>query len=421
MKSPSAVARLQIGLLVLCVGYSVTAGRANAPVPEGITLDQALELAIAKSPELRAFQAQVDGAEGGLIQAGVSLYNPELSVGAGNRSSTIEPSETDSAIELTQEIEIGGQRKRRKAVAGSALEETRTRFLRAQRILATRVRITFVEAIRARELLDIEDTNLRLTRSLLDFTEKRLVAGKGTQIEVNLARVDFGQAKRQAAFAGAAYQVTRSLLAQIIGIEPTRAPEPIGELAVPAAPLPSFVDLLRGARERRTDLLAARQAIETARARIDLAQREVRPNLTFGAFYEKEEGTDTVVGGSLSIRLPIFNRNQGIIRQEQASLDRMSQEARGTELLVDQEVTAAFARFEAARTAAEALGELVFGTLQDNLRLLQTAFEAGKIGWTDVLVFRRAFIEGQRDFVETTAQAWEARITLDLATGDMVQ
>ena len=162
-------------------------------------------------------------------------------------------------MERAQEIWIGGQRKGRKDAAGSALEETRGRFVRARRILATRVRITFVEALRARELVDIENTNLGLARSLLDFTEKRLEAGKGTQIEVNLARVDFGQAQRQAAFAGAAYQVTRSLLAQIIGIDPTSAPEPIGELAVPAAPLPSFVDLLRGARERRTDLLADRQ------------------------------------------------------------------------------------------------------------------------------------------------------------------
>lgn len=418
MKSPCAVALSRIALLVLCVGYSVTASRANEPAPEDITLDQALELAFAQSPELRAFRAQVDEAEGGLIQAGVYLYDPELSVAAGDRSSTIAPSVTDSAIELTQEIEIGGQRKRRKTAAGAALEETRARFVRAQRILATRVRITFVEALRARELLDIENTNRRLTRSLLDFTEKRLEAGKGTQMEVNLARVDFGQAQRQAAFAGAAYQATRSLLAQTIGIDPTKPPEPIGKLAIPAAPLGNFADLLGGARERRADLLAARQAIETARARVDLAQREVRPNLTFGAFYEKEEGTDTIIGGRLSLRLPFFNRNQGIIHQEQASLHRVSQEAVGAELLIDQEVTAAFARFEAASDAAEALDELVFGTLQENLKLLQTAFEAGKIGWTEVLVFRRAFIEGQRDFIETTAEAWEARITLDLATGE---
>jgi cobalt-zinc-cadmium efflux system outer membrane protein len=421
MKSSRAVGLPRIALLLLCACYGVTAGRANEPAPEPVTLEQALELAFARSPELAAFQAQVEEAEGGLMQAGVYLHNPELSLGAGNRSSTIEPSETDSSIELTQEIEVGGQRKRRKVAARSALEETRDRFVRARRILVTRVRIAFVEALRARELLEIENTNLELSRSLLDFTEKRLEAGKGTQIEVNLARVDFGQARRQAALAGAGYQATRSLLAQTIGIDPTRPPEPRGELLIPAALPSSLAELLVGARHRRADLLAARQSIETARARVDLAKREVRPNLTFGAFYEKEEGTDTIIGGSLSLRLPVFNRNQGIIRREQASLSRASQEALGTELLIDREVTATFARLEAARDAAEALDELVFGTLQDNLQLLQTAFEAGKIGWTEVLVFRRTFIEGQRDFVETTAEAWEARITLDLATGEVIQ
>ena len=88
MESARPVVLLRIALLVLCVGYSVTASHANEPAVEGLTLEQALELAFAKSPELRAFQAQVDEAEGGLIQAGVYLYNPELSVGAGNRSST---------------------------------------------------------------------------------------------------------------------------------------------------------------------------------------------------------------------------------------------------------------------------------------------------------------------------------------------
>lgn len=418
MRPSSAVAVSRVALLILCVGSSVALGRANETVPEFITLDQALDLAMARSPELRAFQAQVDEAEGGLVQAGVFPHNPELSISAGNRSSTAVPSETDSAFELTQEVEIGGQRKHRKAAAASALEETRSRLLRAQRTVATRVRIIFVEALRAQALLEIEDTNLQLARSLLDFTEKRLEAGKGTQMEVNLARVDFGQARRQAALAGAAYEATRSLLAQAIGIDPARPPEPAGELSVPPGPLNSLTELLRGARERRADLLAARQSIETARARIDLAQREVRPNLTFGAFYEKEEGTDTIIGGGVSLRLPLFNRNQGIIRREQASLRRASHEAAGAALFVDQEVTAALARFKAARDAAEALGELVFGTLQENLQLLLASFEAGKIGWTEVLVFRRAFIEGQRDFVETTAEAWEARITLDLATGE---
>ncbi|MGH9464228.1 MAG: hypothetical protein ACRD0X_01195, partial [Thermoanaerobaculia bacterium] len=42
---------------------------------------------------------------------------------------------------------------------------------------------------------------------------------------------------------------------------------------------------------------------------------------------------------------------------------------------------------------------------------------AGKIGLSDVLVFRRELVEGRREQLETTAQAWQARLELDLAAG----
>ena len=57
------------------------------------------------------------------------------------------------------------------------------------------------------------------------------------------------------------------------------------------------------------------------------------------------------------------------------------------------------------------------GTLEDNLQLLQRSFEAGKTGWTDVLVFRKEFVDVQRDYVETLTNASIAGIELDLAAG----
>ena len=50
-------------------------------------------------------------------------------------------------------------------------------------------------------------------------------------------------------------------------------------------------------------------------------------------------------------------------------------------------------------------------------RCLDDAADAGKIGASDVLVFRREFVEGQRQYVEALFEAQSARIALDLATG----
>jgi len=84
---------------------------------------------------------------------------------------------------------------------------------------------------------------------------------------------------------------------------------------------------------------------------------------------------------------------------------------------VRREVTSARARYRASAQAARDLEHQVLGTLQENLRLLQRSYEAGKTGWTDVLVFRREFVNVQRDYVDTVTEARLAAIELDLAAG----
>ena len=84
---------------------------------------------------------------------------------------------------------------------------------------------------------------------------------------------------------------------------------------------------------------------------------------------------------------------------------------------MQQEVATAYANLHAARAAAEFLRAEVVGTLEENVDLLQRSFAAGKIGATEVVIFRREFVESQREYLEAVADAWLARVTLDLATG----
>ena len=55
--------------------------------------------------------------------------------------------------------------------------------------------------------------------------------------------------------------------------------------------------------------------------------------------------------------------------------------------------------------------------LEESLELLRRAFEEGKIGATELLLFRRELVESRREYVETLSDAWRARVALDLATG----
>ena len=383
---------------------------------QGLTVQQAVEEAFARSPVLQARRAELEQAEGRLRTAKIFPFNPELTVEAARREGPTETN-TDKGVKLAQEFQIGGQRRRGTAQASAELEATRAQLLREERLLAARVRAAFVGALRTRELLEVEHTNAEVAQSLAEVARKRFDSGAVAQMEVNLAQVQVGRAKRDLRLAEGAYEVARTVLAEVVGLDPSQPPELDGELDIPARTLPPLAELLAAAENTRADLESFRRTTEAAEARIELSRRLRIPNLELEAFYGEEDGTDRLLGGSVNIRIPVFNRNQGRIAEARAAHRRTLADTDATELQVRQEVAASLARYRASRAASLNLQQQVLGTLDENLELLQRSFEAGKTGWTDVLVFRREFVDIQRDYIETVTNTRLAGIELDLASG----
>ena len=381
-----------------------------------LTLQQAVEEAFARSPVLRASRAELEQAEGRLLTAKIFPFNPELSAEAARREGPTQTN-TDKGVTLAQEFQIGGQRRRGTAQASAQLEAARAQLLREKRLLAARVRAAFVGALRARELLEVERSNAELAQSLAEVARKRFKSGAAAQMEVNLGQVQVGRAERDLRLAEGAYEVARTVLAEVVGLDPSHPPELDGKLEIPARKLPPMAELLAAADNTRADLESFRRTTEAAEARIELSRRQRIPNLTLAAFFGREEGTDRLSGGALNIRIPVFNRNQGRIAEARAAHRQTLAETEATELQVRQEVAASLARYQASRAASLSLQQQVLGTLDENLELLQRSFEAGKTGWTDVLVFRREFVDIQRDYITTVTNTRLAGIELDLASG----
>ncbi|MFQ5526917.1 MAG: TolC family protein [Thermoanaerobaculia bacterium] len=415
-KSRRTSRRVLLCACLVAVSSLARSAAAETPTPVELTLEQALEQAFRESPILAARRAEVRRVEARLLTARTYPYNPEIELAAADRQGLADGS-TDRSLSLSQEIEIGGQRGKRVAVATSELEAVQSSFEHEQRQLAARVRLAFAEALRAVELVQIAEGDAELTRQLLDFASRRLEAGAGTQVELNLARSTAGQAERTLRLAEAADASARGRLAETVGASAGEMPVPIGQLDFPTGEVAEPQTLLELALKNRADLEALRRETESSRRAIQLSRSQRIPNLRLGAFYEEEEGTDEIKGVALAIPIPVFNRNQGEIAEARAEVDRLSAEGSAAELAIRREVMDALATYRAAQRAAVSLRDLVVGTLEENLSLLRRALEAGKIGASDVLVFRREFVEGQRQFIEALFEAQAARIALDLATG----
>lgn len=408
--------RLNLCVGLLLSGLLPTLGAEAQAPPSRWTLQEAIESAFTHSPVLQARQAELAEVESGLLGAKTYPYNPELALEVADRSSP-GGSATDRGLSLSQELEVSGQRRKRIAVANEEVAAAEAHLLREKRILAFRVESAFAEAVRSRELLGVAETDAALARDVLGFSKRRLERGATTQIDVNLAQASAGRAERSVQRERAAYASARSALAELAGMDPASPPDPVGGLVFPEGEVPSLEELLEGAIDDRGDLGSIRRQELAAEAAIRLALAERQPNLIVGGFLQREEGTDDIFGATVGVSLPLFNRNQGRIAESRAIRERLRYERDALSLAVKQQVVTALNNLRAARAAAEYLRDQVLGTLEENVDLLQRSFTAGRIGATEVVTLRREFVASRREYVEVLADAWLARVDLDLATG----
>lgn len=408
---------LATGLAILLFdAYSLGAQLPNAGGE--IHFEAAIATAFANDPQLQVSEAEVEMGRGSVVGASTYPYNPEVELNGAARRETGEY-EADFGIGLSQEIELPGKRRARRAVAGARLQTARLRHAHQRLLVAAETHARFVDALEARELLRIAAADAGLAGRLHDVARKRVERGAATQLELNLAEAELGRAEGRVQQASGALEAARIALARTMGVNPLSPPTPAGPLQIDLPLLPEIATLSETSLSRRSDLQALREAELESVARAEAADLGAWPNLTVGFFAEREGERETIIGGRFSVPVPVFHRNQGEIVEARAARTRAAADRQTAELLAQQEISTAFVTYQAARRQAESLRKRVFGTLKSNVALLEKAFAAGKTTWSDVLIIGRSLVDAESELVTAQARARRSWVALQLAAGRM--
>lgn len=416
----STITHRRLALAVLLGLAAVNPGHAAEPAPAAeVTLPEALALAFRHSPRLAVDRAEVAAARARVVIAAPYPFNPRLEIEGAARIGP-DDTTTDLRLAVAQDLELGGRRGHHGAAAEAELAAVTARAHRAAELLAADVRLAFLDALTARERLAVAEAELTLATTLRDLAEKRLAAGAGTQLDVNVAIADRGQADLRMAAAQGEYGAARVALAQAMGLPAPALPAPAGDLvtlddeAPPALPV-----LLERAEGRRADLRAFQAQALAAEQRLQGARAGVWPALGVRVFGGREEGTDTLIGAGIELPLPVFDRNQGEVAEALGARRRVEAAQAAARLDVLHEVVAAHLRHEAAAAVVRRLRESVVGTHRESLELIEKSYAAGKATWIEVLVTRNALFDAQRALIEAAAAAHRARVQLDVAAGQI--
>jgi len=375
--------------------FSLTTQPAGA-----LTLDDVRARALAASPELASGASEVRAREAHAKQAGLPP-NPELRTdlenvgGTGDRESF---EETETTVRLSQRIELGGKRGKRRRVAeldqtlaGWDLEAAKLTVIAA----ATKA---FAHALAAEARLRLADDLAATARRSADAVATRIKAGGAPPAEAARARVASAQTDITRQRAVRAVASTRRQLAATWGdVETTE--RLAGRLDV-LSPLPTLPDL-EARLDANPELGRWTTELDERTSALALEQAGRIPDVTVGAGGRHfGDNDDTAFVFELSVPLPVFDRNQGAIAEAAHRLEKARADRDAAGRTARTTLAGAWAELAAANDQATSLRDAVVPAAARALDDVRAAYGQGALSFDDVLDAQRTLFELRVEYVD---------------------
>jgi cobalt-zinc-cadmium efflux system outer membrane protein len=378
-----------------------------------LTLDQALQTAFARNPDLAAAQWEIGIAEGDRQQAGL-IPNPEVSWEAED---TRRDSRTTTVM-LSQPIELGGKRGARIDVASRAQDAAGIELQRKRNALRADVIQAFTSAQTAQQRLQLSRQSLQLAEHGLRVALGRIEAGKSSPVEGTRAQVQRSEVRLELSRAERDQANAYQQLAQVMGAPlPASTTVQTATQSMPAVPPPTR--LLERLNETAELRLATLQ-IDQREASLGLEKAQRIPDLTvsIGSQYsELERERVNVVG--LSMPIPLFNRNQGNVLAAARRTDQARDLRNATELRLRSEIQTTLEQWQTANGEVQAFNQTILPAAQRAVDSATRGFEMGKFGFLDVLDAQRTLISARTQYIQAVAEATDARVRIERIFGDL--
>ncbi len=399
----------------------------------GLTADALVRYALAHNGELSAARQMIAEARGRLRQAGLKP-NPILEA-SGMHAANTPGNKAMIGAELP--LELGGRRSARVVVASAELEMRESEIGDFARKLSAETRVKYADAIAAARNLKFTEDLLALTRDSHRLVKARVDLGKTAPLEQNLLLVEVNRVDGMRIGFESRAEVALLELKRVIGMP---AGEPLrlrGEFDATRQPALKS-DAVRNALETRPDLSAARAAEQLAAAQIEQARTEGKVDASIFAGYERmssgygvfgfnDAGARVPVMGvfhnltfGVRLSLPVRNRNEGNIEAALATAEAARARREFAELVVRNEVAAAYARFAGAQAALEVYRDGVRGQAQRNLDVIHQTYTLGQKSALDYISEQRRFIEVETGYTEVLKEYFNAFVEIERVAGTPV-
>ncbi len=386
-----------------------------------LTFDEALRLAAANAPQIKAREAAVAAAQSDSLPAG-ELPDPKLVLGVDNlpvsgpdRYSLSSESMTMQRIGVMQEFPNGAKRKARVAVAQSqvAVAEAQTRITRLT--VLREAAIAWIARASVEQALARMDA-LRAENRLLDSAVKAMLAGgKGAPTDAVMPRQEAALIEGRADALRARREQAMAALRRWIG---AAAEQPL-QGASPDWPISR--DVLAHSLHRHPELTGFDAQERRLDAEIGEAQAEKKPDWALELAYQKRAPRfGDMVSFQASFDLPVFpgSRQDPKIAAKRAERAGLDAEREATLREHAAMLESDLAEYRRLANAVKRQREVLLPLADEKAALAMAAWRGGKGSLAEVVAARRERIDAELEAIELDGQRRQVAARLHYAYGD---
>jgi outer membrane protein, heavy metal efflux system len=417
--------------LVVVVGNTVFAHGAAAqapPIPERLSLSEAVRLATERNPQAAGARALVAIAEASRLDAGLRP-NPAVSVESEGyplfdppRPSFLDGQEL--TIRFDQEIETAGRRGLRTEAAAAGVTVASLTARDRLRRLEFAVRRAYLQLALAQADAEVARTSLEEIDRVLIVSRERVRVGEAARSEVSRLEVERLRFAEDAFSADLALRNARAALLTLLGasdlMQAVQATDSLSgastgsTVQVSIAANTSSQAPVRG--DGRPDLLAAREELRRAETETRVQRALRSPNVTLGGGYKRDFGTNAVVFG-VTVPVPLWNKNQGGIARAAAEQRVVASNLASVELDVRLEIQQAQNSVDVNRARADYIERQVLASARESRDVVSESYRLGAMDLIDFLDAQRAFRDTQRTYNRALFDYRVSLFELDAALG----
>jgi len=404
------------------------------------TLDRLVSLAVERNPQAAAARARRASAEARVRPAG-TRPDPILSAGLIMipiaKPSLIDDDFTMLMVGVQQSFPASGKRSLRTRAATLDVESALSAVTASELDVARAVKDAWFEIAYLDRALLVARRHGTVLGDLIQVAEAQYGSGSATQQDVLAARID---AARLGETANALLEARRGSVAQLNASLDRPSDVPVEEVTLPSrivrasiasdpasirfgaatlgaraadSPLPSLATLQELAERNSPMLRGHAYRIEAQRARVELAQRESRPDVDVMLQYNHRPAYPDLVTAQVSfpLRLQKSARQHEAVRESSAELSALVAEHRAEVNLVRAQIATLVSEAEHHRTQLALYVKAILPQAQAGATSAAASFQAGRADLrmllqqqAAVFVHETAYFRAQSDFAKKIAE-----------------